>query len=73
MKNNQKYNSILTIMCCVTKYALFILTQNDIIAADFMKLFLSMLNVDLTFQEALWWIEILVLLQIFDEKSARLR
>ena len=34
---------------------------------------LSMLNVVLTSQEALWWIEILALLQIFDEKSARFR
>ena len=35
--------------------------------------FLSMLNVVLTFQKASWWIEILTLLQIFDEKSARFR
>ena len=35
--------------------------------------FLSMLNVILTFWKALWWIEILVLLQIFDKKSARFR
>ena len=39
MKNNQKCNSILTIMCHITKYTLFILTQNDFTAADFMKLF----------------------------------
>ena len=35
--------------------------------------FLSMLNVVLTFQEISWQIEILTLLQIFDEKSARFR
>ena len=39
MKNDQKYNSILTVICCITKYALFIFTQNDIIAADFTKFF----------------------------------
>ena len=39
MKNNQKFNSILIVICCITKYALFILTQNDTTAADFMKLF----------------------------------
>ena len=39
MKNDQKYNSILTVICCITKYALFIFTQNDITAADFVKLF----------------------------------
>ena len=38
-KNDQKYNNILTVICCVTKYALFILTQNDITAADFTKFF----------------------------------
>ena len=38
-KNNQKYNSILTVICCIIKYVLFILIQNDTIAADFMKLF----------------------------------
>ncbi len=38
-KNDQKYNSILTVVCHITKYALFILTQNDTTATDFMKLF----------------------------------
>ena len=38
-KNNQKYNSILTVVYHVTKYALFILIQNDTTTADFMKLF----------------------------------
>ena len=38
-KNSQKYNNILTVICHVTKYVLFILIQNDITAADFMKLF----------------------------------
>ena len=38
-KNSQKYNSILTVICCIIKYVLFILIQNNIIAADFMKLF----------------------------------
>ena len=42
IKNSQKFNNILIVMCCVIKYALFILTQNDIIAADFTELFLSM-------------------------------
>ena len=34
------------------KYVLFILTQDDTTAADFMKFFLSMLNVILILQEA---------------------
>ena len=38
-KNSQKYNSILTAVCYITKYALFILTQNNFTAADFTKLF----------------------------------
>jgi len=38
-KNNQKYNSILIVICHITKYILFILTWNDIIAADFTELF----------------------------------
>ena len=39
LKNDQEYNSILIIVCYITKYALFILIQNDIIAADFTELF----------------------------------
>ena len=39
IKNSQKYNSILTVVCYVTKYALFILIQNDSTAADFAELF----------------------------------
>ena len=39
MKNNQKCNSILTIVCHIIKYALFILIWNDSTAADFVKLF----------------------------------
>jgi len=39
MKNDQKYNSILTVVCCVTKYALFIFIQDDTTAADFAELF----------------------------------
>ena len=39
MKNNQKYNSILTVICCITKYALFIFIWNDIIITDFTKFF----------------------------------
>ena len=39
LKNSQEYNSILIIVCHVTKYALFILTQNDTTAADFAELF----------------------------------
>ena len=38
-KNDQKYNSILTVIYHIIKYALFILTWNDTTAADFMKLF----------------------------------
>jgi hypothetical protein len=38
-KNSQKYNSILTIVYHITKYALFILIQNNITAADFTELF----------------------------------
>ena len=38
-KNSQKYNNILIIIYHVIKYALFILTQDNIIAADFIKLF----------------------------------
>ena len=33
------YNSILTVVCCVTKYTLFLLTQEDATAVDFAKLF----------------------------------
>ena len=39
MKNDQKYNSILTVVCCITKYALFIFIQNDTTTANFVKLF----------------------------------
>ena len=39
IKNDQKYNSILTVVYHVIKYVLFILTQNDTTATDFMKLF----------------------------------
>jgi hypothetical protein len=39
IKNDQEYNSILTIICRVTKYALFIPIQDDTTAADFAKLF----------------------------------
>ena len=39
MKNDQKYNSILTVVCCVIKYALFILIWDDTTAADFIELF----------------------------------
>ena len=38
-KNNQKYNSILIVVCHVTKYVLFIFTQNNITAADFAEFF----------------------------------
>jgi transposase InsO family protein len=38
-KNGQEYNSILTIVCRVTKYALFIPTRDDTTAADFAELF----------------------------------
>ena len=39
MKNDQKYNSILTVVYYIIKYVLFIFIQDDIIAADFVKLF----------------------------------
>ena len=39
MKNDQKYNSILTVIYHVMKYVLFILIWNDITVADFTKLF----------------------------------
>ena len=38
-KNDQKYNSILTIIYHVIKYILFILIQNNTTTANFMKLF----------------------------------
>ena len=39
LKNDQEYNSILIIICYVTKYTLFLFIQDDCIVADFMKLF----------------------------------
>ena len=39
IKNDQEYNSILIIICCITKYALFIFIWDDCIAADFTELF----------------------------------
>ena len=39
IQNDQKYNSILTVVCQVIKYALFILIWDDTTAADFAKLF----------------------------------
>jgi len=39
VKNGQEYNSILTVVCRVTKYALFIPTRDDSTAADFAELF----------------------------------
>jgi len=44
-KNDQKYNSILIIICYIMKYVLFIFIQNDITTANFTEFFLSMLNV----------------------------
>ena len=38
-RNGQEYNSILTIVCRVTKYALFLPTREDTTAADFAELF----------------------------------
>jgi transposase InsO family protein len=38
-KDGQEYNSILTVVCRVTKYALFIPTRDDSTAADFAELF----------------------------------
>ena len=39
IKNGREYNSILTVVCRVTKYALFIPTRDDTTAADFAELF----------------------------------
>ena len=38
-RNGEEYDSILTIVYCVTKYALFIPTREDLTAVDFAKLF----------------------------------
>ena len=38
-KNNQKYNNILTVICYIMKYVLFILIWNNITIADFAKFF----------------------------------
>ena len=38
-KHGEEYNSILTVVCRVTKYALFIPTRDDTNAADFAELF----------------------------------
>ena len=38
-RNSQEYDSILTIVCRVTKYALFLPTREDTTAADFAELF----------------------------------
>ena len=39
IKNDQKYNSILIIICYIMKYALFILIWNNCTAANFAELF----------------------------------
>ena len=39
IKNDQKFNNILTVICHIIKYALFIFIWNDIITANFVKLF----------------------------------
>ena len=39
MKNDQKYNNILTAICHIMKYILFIFIQNDITAANFTEFF----------------------------------
>ena len=39
IRGGQEYNSILTIVCRVTKYALFIPTREDATAADFAEMF----------------------------------
>jgi len=38
-RNGQAYDSILTVVCRVTKYALFLPTREDTTAADFTELF----------------------------------
>ena len=67
MKNDQKFNSILTVVCHVMKYALFILIWNDTTAADFVKLFFEhveccfdfsrsiMMNRDSHITSDFWW------------------
>ena len=52
-KNNQKYNSILTVICHIIKYALFILTQNDITIADFVKLFFEHVECHFNFSRSI--------------------
>ena len=53
MKNDQKYNRILTVICCIIKYALFILIQNDITAADFVKLFFEYVECHFDFSRSI--------------------
>ena len=67
IKNNQKYNNILIVICYIIKYILFILIQNDTTAADFVKLFFEhveccfdflksiMMNRDSHITSDFWW------------------
>ena len=50
IKNNQKYNSILIVICHITKYALFILIQNDITIADFAEFFFKHVEYHFSFR-----------------------
>jgi hypothetical protein len=39
MQKGQEYDSILTIVCCATKYMLFISTHENVTAVDLAELF----------------------------------
>ena len=52
-KNDQKYNSILTVIYHVTKYVLFILIQNDTTAADFTELFFEHVECHFNFSRSI--------------------
>ena len=53
LKNSQKYNSILIIVCHVIKYALFISTWDDITAADFAELFFEHVECQFDFSRSI--------------------
>ena len=53
MKDDQKYNSILIIVCHITKYALFIFTCDDTTAADFVKLFFELVECHFDFLKSI--------------------
>jgi len=53
LKNNQNYNSILIIICHITKYTLFISTQDDTTAADFAELFFEHVECQFDFSRSI--------------------